>query len=205
MGEAERDTRGQILEAAKAEFLAKGFQHASLRGIVRAAGVTTGALYGYYDSKEALFDAMVRECYEHVMGEFRGALMAFAELPIEQQPENMGAVSRRCMREMLLYMHEHRDEFHLLLCSAEGTRYASMLEEAVDLEIAATHRYYRVLEQLGSPAPAIDERLEHILVTGMMNAYFEIIVHDMPLESAFRYLDELSDFYTAGWTKIMGQ
>ena len=205
MGEAERDTRGQILEAAKAEFLAKGFQHASLRGIVRAAGVTTGALYGYYDSKEALFDALVRECYEHVMGEFRGALMAFAKLPIEQQPENMGAVSRRCMREMLLYMHEHRDEFHLLLCSAEGTRYASMLEEAVDLEIAATHRYYRVLEQLGSPAPAIDERLEHILVTGMMNAYFEIIVHDMPLESAFRYLDELSDFYTAGWTKIMGQ
>ena len=205
MGEAERDTRGQILEAAKAEFLAKGFQHASLRGIVRAAGVTTGALYGYYDSKEALFDALVRECYEHVMGEFRGALTAFAELPIEQQPENMGAVSRRCMREMLLYMHEHRDEFHLLLCSAEGTRYASMLEEAVDLEIAATHRYYRVLEQLGSPAPAIDERLEHILVTGMMNAYFEIIVHDMPLESAFRYLDELSDFYTAGWTKIMGQ
>lgn len=205
MGEAERDTRGQILEAAKAEFLAKGFQHASLRGIVRAAGVTTGALYGYYDSKEALFDALVRECYEHVMGEFRGALMAFAELPIEQQPENMGAVSRRCMREMLLYMHEHRDEFHLLLCSAEGTRYASMLEEAVDLEIAATHRYYRVLEQLGSPAPAIDERMEHILVTGMMNAYFEIIVHDMPLESAFRYLDELSDFYTAGWTKIMGQ
>ena len=205
MGEAERDTRGQILEAAKAEFLAKGFQHASLRGIVRAAGVTTGALYGYYDSKEALFDALVRECYERVMREFRGALMAFAELPIEQQPENMGAVSRRCMREMLLYMHEHRDEFHLLLCSAEGTRYASMLEEAVDLEIAATHRYYRVLEQLGSPAPAIDERLEHILVTGMMNAYFEIIVHDMPLESAFRYLDELSDFYTAGWTKIMGQ
>ena len=205
MGEVERDTRGQILEAAKAEFLAKGFQHASLRGIVRAAGVTTGALYGYYDSKEALFDALVRECYERVMGEFRGALMAFAELPIEQQPENMGAVSRRCMREMLLYMHEHRDEFHLLLCSAEGTRYASMLEEAVDLEIAATHRYYRVLEQLGSPAPAIDERLEHILVTGMMNAYFEIIVHDMPLESAFRYLDELSDFYTAGWTKIMGQ
>ena len=205
MGEAERDTRGQILEAAKAEFLAKGFQHASLRGIVRAAGVTTGALYGYYDSKEALFDALVRECYEHVMGEFRGALMAFAELPIEQQPENMGAVSRRCMREMLLYMHEHRDEFHLLLCSAEGTRYASMLEEAVDLEIAATHRYYRVLEQLGSPAPAIDERLEHILVTGMMNAYFEIIVHDMPMDSAFRYLDELSDFYTAGWTKIMGQ
>ena len=106
MNESSGGTREQILLAAKAEFLEKGFQHASLRNIVKTAGVTTGAMYGYYDSKEGLFDALVRECYEHVMGEFRGALMAFAELSIEQQPENMGAVSRRCMREMLLYMHE---------------------------------------------------------------------------------------------------
>ena len=35
--------------------LGEGIQRASLRSIVKAAGVTTGALYGYYGSKEALF------------------------------------------------------------------------------------------------------------------------------------------------------
>ena len=48
----ERGTQERILAAAKAEFLEKGFESASLRNIVKNAGVTTGALYGYYAGKE---------------------------------------------------------------------------------------------------------------------------------------------------------
>ena len=51
----------------------------------------------------------------------------------------------------------------------------------------------------------IDKRLEHILVTGMMNAYFEIMIHDVPKEEALHYVKELNDFYTARWERIMGQ
>lgn len=51
----EPNTQERILEAAQAEFLKRGFKAASLRTIVKTAGVTTGALYGYYASKEALF------------------------------------------------------------------------------------------------------------------------------------------------------
>ena len=54
MGEASSSTLERIHAAAQAEFLEKGYQGASLRNIVKTAGVTTGALYGYYDSKEAL-------------------------------------------------------------------------------------------------------------------------------------------------------
>lgn len=45
----------------KVEFLEKGFKSASLRNIVKAVGLTTGAFYGYYKSKEELFDALVGE------------------------------------------------------------------------------------------------------------------------------------------------
>ena len=38
----------KMLEAAKAEYLQKGFKSASLRNIVKTAGVTTGVFYGYY-------------------------------------------------------------------------------------------------------------------------------------------------------------
>ena len=47
----------KLLEAAKTEFLTKGFRNASLRNIAASAGVTTGAIYRYYANKEALFDA----------------------------------------------------------------------------------------------------------------------------------------------------
>lgn len=205
MPEEELSTLERIHTAAKAEFLSKGFRTASLRNIVKTAGVTTGAFYGYYKSKEELFQALVDEPYRWLMREYTDALHQFEMLPMEQQPEHMGTTGRDCMKEMLFYMKQHRDAFHLLLLCSEGTRYASMLDTLVELEVEATRRYYGVLKQLGHTVPPIDPRLEHILVTGMMNAYFEIIIHDMPTDDAIRYLEELNDFYTAGWTKIMGQ
>ena len=73
MSEAEKSTLELIHAAAKAEFMEKGFQAASLRNIVKTAGVTTGAFYGYYDSKEELFAALVGEPYEYMMGQYRQA------------------------------------------------------------------------------------------------------------------------------------
>lgn len=201
--ESENTTLLQIHHAAKEEFMNKGFLSASLRNIVKTAGVTTGAFYGYYRSKEELFAALVDDAYKHLMDMYKSALNAFSELPAEKQPENMGKISQECMLEMLSYMLENKDVFHLLLECSEGTRYAFMIDEVVELEVEATHRYYNVLKELGGNMPKVDERLEHILLTGMMNAYFEIIIHEMPFDDAKIYLRELNDFYTAGWLKLM--
>jgi AcrR family transcriptional regulator len=52
--------RRQIMEGAREAFLA-GFDAASMNDVARAAGVSKGTLYAYFDSKEALFEAMIRE------------------------------------------------------------------------------------------------------------------------------------------------
>lgn len=205
MGGAERTTLEMIHEAAKAEFLKKGFKSASLRNIVKTAGVTTGAFYGYYESKEALFEALVGKQYETLMGCFRRAQEEFAALPAEEQPDHMGDISGQCMHEMLLYAYENLEEFKLLLCCAEGTGFAGMIDEMVEIEVKGTHDYQAVLGKLGYDTPAIDPRLEHILITGMFRAFFELVIHEMPLKEAEEYLTELREFYTAGWMKIMGQ
>lgn len=44
-----------------------------------------------------------------------------------------------------------------------------------------------------------------MIITGMFNTYFELIIHEMPIEDAKLYLKEMREFYTAGWMKIMGQ
>lgn len=205
MNEAEHTTLGLIHAAAKEEFLKKGFKSASLRNIVKTAGVTTGAFYGYYGSKEELFDALVGEQYETFMNCYCRAQQDFAGLPPEEQPENMGSISGKCMHDMLLYAYENLDEFKLILCCSEGTRYAGMIDEMVEIEVKGTHDYLKVLNTLGRPSPEIDSRLEHILITGMFNAFFELVIHKMPLCEAEKYLTELREFYTAGWMKIMGQ
>ena len=50
MPETISPTQERILSAAMDEFLQRGFRSAPLRSIVKTAGVTTGAFYGYYDS-----------------------------------------------------------------------------------------------------------------------------------------------------------
>ena len=198
-------TLDRIHAAARDEFLAKGYQAASLRNIVKTAGVTTGAFYGYYDSKEALFAALVDEPYRHVLETYRTAVFGFEALRPEAQVTQMGQVGKTCMQELLVYMDARRPVFRLILQGAEGTPYAGLIDELAAMEVAATERYCEVLRSLGSAVPQIDPRLEHMLVTGMMNAYCEVILHDMPLADAQRYVEELGDFYTAGWLKIMGQ
>ena len=54
-----RKTRRLILDAAEAEFGEKGFHEGSISGITRRAGVALGTFYTYFDSKEAIFKALV--------------------------------------------------------------------------------------------------------------------------------------------------
>ena len=65
-GKAPRTARGEktlrkILDAALAEFGEKGFGESSIVGITARAKVALGTFYTYFDSKEAVFAALVRD------------------------------------------------------------------------------------------------------------------------------------------------
>jgi AcrR family transcriptional regulator len=63
VGASDEDSakRRQIVEGARNVFLAQGFDAASMNDIARAAGVSKGTLYVYFNNKEELFEAIVEE------------------------------------------------------------------------------------------------------------------------------------------------
>ena len=70
-GKAPRTARGEktmrkILDAALAEFGEKGFSESSVVSITSRAKVALGTFYTYFDSKEALFAALVRDMSRRV-------------------------------------------------------------------------------------------------------------------------------------------
>ena len=89
-GKAPRTPRGEktmrkILDAALAEFGEKGFSDSSIVSITSRAKVALGTFYTYFDSKESLFAALVRDMSSRVKelvppatAEARGALDAEA-------------------------------------------------------------------------------------------------------------------------------
>ena len=197
-------TLERIHAAARDEFLEKGFQEASLRNIVKTAGVTTGAFYGYFSSKEALFNALVEPHAAALMGKFMEAQTSFAELPEEQQPAHMGVESSSCVHWMVDYICQHRQPVKLLLTRAEGTSYEHFVHNMVEVEVESTFRFLEVLRRLGHPIPVLDRQLCHIIASGMFNGIFEIVIHDMPHAHAKQYVSQLEEFYLAGWQKLMG-
>lgn len=62
-------TRAFILDAATAEFSARGLGGARVDSIARAAGVNKRMLYHYFGNKEALFLAVLERAYEKIRGQ----------------------------------------------------------------------------------------------------------------------------------------
>ena len=205
MEETTATTLEKIQDAAMEEFLDKGFLGASLRQIVKSAGVTTGAFYGYFSSKEALFASIVEPHAKALMGRFMEAQTGFAELPEQEQPAHMGEASSDYVDWMVDYICEHREPVNLLLCRAEGTSYEHFVHNMVEVEVEYTLKYMEVLRRLGKDIPQLDQSLCHIIASGMFNGLFEIVIHDMPREQAHRDVTQFRTFYTAGWLELMGQ
>lgn len=65
--QALNDTRrALVLDAARAVFETFGLEGASIREIARRAGYTPGAIYSYFDSKEAIYGALLAESLERL-------------------------------------------------------------------------------------------------------------------------------------------
>src|SRR5437870_13659978 len=58
--EYKEEAKSRILEAANKVFAEKGYHEATMDDIAKRLGVSKGAIYLYFSSKEDLFEAMVK-------------------------------------------------------------------------------------------------------------------------------------------------
>ena len=205
MEKQESVTLEKIQQIAIAEFLDKGFRGASLRQIVRNAGVTTGAFYGYFSCKEALFASIVEPHAKALMNRFVDAQLSFSALPSSEKPQHVGVESGEYIDWMVEYVYEHKDPVKILFSCAEGTSYDNFIHNMVEIEEEATLNYLDILRQMGKDVPTLDKSLCHIIASTMFDSIFEIVIHDIPYDEAKRNIKLLRDFYSAGWQRLMGQ
>ena len=67
----------EILDAALACFAQKGFAATRLDDIAARAGITKGTIYLYFDSKQALFEALARQSIGQQLDQVKAQLAAF--------------------------------------------------------------------------------------------------------------------------------
>ena len=98
-------TLRKILDAAREELGERGFSDSSIVGITQRAGVALGTFYTYFDSKEALFQALVRDMSAQVRDT---AAPAFVEY------DNALDAARKGLELFLRFALEHRDVYRII-------------------------------------------------------------------------------------------
>ena len=193
------DTEKNILNTARKHFLKDGFSGASLRNIVKDAGLTTGAFYKYYPTKEALFDALTDPYIEHIYQIYDRVVEDFEKLSAKEQTSNMSDTSGDGMDQMIDYIYEHYDNFRLLLKCGDSGKFETFIHNMVDREMRSSLEYVKKMKEDGIEIPIVGESLMHMIYTGFFSSIFQIIEHDIDKETAKRNVHKLREFNTGGW------
>ncbi len=192
-----------LLEAGKKEFLAHGFQGASLRDIAASLGVTTGAIYRYYTDKAELFSALVEKPARELEERYRAAQKEFADQPLQDQLTELPEVSDE-NSWIMEFIYDNFDAFKLIVCCSAGTGYEHYLDTLVEIEANSGRALLERMEEAGQQIHQIDDAMIHNVSSALFNGIFETVRHDMPRDKAFVYLNDLKEFYSAGWFKLLG-
>ena len=126
----------EIIDCAVHEFADRGLKDAKLSSIAKAAGISVGVLYKYYEDKNALFLACVR----YVTGkleEFLDELLSHEDKPLNY--------AKALIRELQKYSRRHGEYiklYHVVTCSCD---YAE--EIAKEIEGYASRVYVRFISQ----------------------------------------------------------
>ena len=94
-----------MLDAAATEFGERGFHDASIARITTRAGVALGTFYTYFDSKEAVFRALVR----HMSGQVRATVGPhILDAPDRLTGERFGLTA------FLEFVRQHKELYRIL-------------------------------------------------------------------------------------------
>jgi len=88
--EKQQERRTRILDAAEACFARKGFHRTTMSDIHREAGMSAGALYLYFDSKEALIEGLVARDRDDF-------LKSFAEVDTADLMRGLAGLMEHCI------------------------------------------------------------------------------------------------------------
>lgn len=100
-----RKTRRAILDAARSEFGERGFHDASISGITRRAGVALGSFYTYFDSKDALFRALVRDMSDQVRDHVA---------PVLQSAPDQVAAEQAGLKAFIDFVRGHKEIYRII-------------------------------------------------------------------------------------------
>lgn len=146
---ADPNARAALVKSARIAFAEHGLLAARIEDITHACGLSKGAFYLHFESKEALFQEVVdglQRAMEHLIA---------SRMEILQRTVDAGRFDAMIELEpdldvqLLELLWEYRDVIAVLMRGSQGTRFQTLIWEMVDGEVRRAAEQHRSLQ--GTP------------------------------------------------------
>jgi AcrR family transcriptional regulator len=158
-----------ILDSAKKLFAKKGFSSTSIQEIVNDTGISKGAFYLYFKSKEELLHAIFDNSFEELHAE----IFVFENRDLEPREKFISQLS-----SLFSTFATHKD-FMIMLTREQSLPRHEGLKELIFARIIEIHQFYR--KGLSS---IYGEKITpylwdlSMMLEGMFQPFFKILLHD---------------------------
>lgn len=198
----DKETKKKLLDSAKQEFLEKGYMKASLRTICKNAGVTTGALYFFFQNKEDLLRELVEE-------PLQGLIALMQQHLSEELEEGVGIIDLstdtkdvHAAKKIVSFMYRHYDIFLILLAKSQGSRYEDMVSRFAEWgEQHYTKLSTMAAEKYGVPKP--DKYLIYWMTYVQVHAFTHLLMHEPDVKKALAHIEQIVIFLVSGWNGMV--
>lgn len=192
-----------MIASAKAEFMEKGYAKASLRKICAKAGVTTGAVYFFFQDKEDLFAAIVEkpaaELLKIIHDHFKEDEQVISGPNIYEYQKG----DHDDIAELLIHhLYANYDAFLLLLTKAQGTRFEHVRDQVVEM---TEKSYLQIAESMAAQIPGakVNEYMGHWMAHISIDAFVHLLTHKLDEKEALLHSKMMVDYIVKGWMEIV--
>ena len=194
-------SHARVLAAAREEFLAYGFEKASMRRVGERCGLTAAGLYRHCRDKADLFDQLVSPAIERLQSWMDTHLTKYLTSVRDEGNLKWQDSWIDMMREVV---YPHVDDYHLLLTCSSGTKYESFLHDLTQTAQEQTILYLPILRQKGLAIREISPMEMHLLFSAYVSALFEPVIHRYSPDESIRCLETIETFFLPGWKALFG-
>ena len=195
-------THELIMRSALKNFREHGFRNASIRNICKDAGVTNGAFYAHFNSKDDLFSALVSDKLQV----FNETYQDLSRMHIKSSADVLKTLelSYGSIETLIRYIYSESDVFRLILESSGGTSYENFVSDLIEAECTNTMTFLDKSRKFMRRPENISFRLIKIGSSMVINCAFDAFLHGVSEEDNIKETKLACDFCIAGYKELLG-
>lgn len=203
----DKETREKLIESAKAEFMEKGYNKASLRSICSSAGVTTGALYFFFEDKADLFRAIVGNAvdglFEIMQAHFDEDEDIVASATSDADPDDYIDDHSEIAQQLIHHIYKNYDAAILVLTKSQGSEYENIVDRIVEITENKSIEMMDKISVKTGKKKKVNRYMLHLVIHIVVDSFVQLVTHEPDEKKALKSIKKVFKMTMHNWTETV--